>query len=1251
MLSSGTSLGKELEEKSRRLRSARGAPTQLPPASRRRFPTRVWGGSPAWRGPRRGPARHWPAGPNPPHPPPPGAAQRGLRPSSLRPRAPRRRCHPRGDALGPPLCAPAPLPGPRREGWACSAAGSPGAAGAEHMHSPGRAPAVQGRRAQAAAVADALASLGRTRAGMASLTAYDKDVSSGSYNLSSATTGSYYSCVSQITIGYDVAGPVAIGLTHWKNPYAQGRPTLPSDLPLFISKEAGIPVYHRSFTCKADLATPLSCPASLSITPVPSYSSSSQETLSQDTTGLSLSIHGAEKRLQIHQRRSVASRPGSRRRLPVVRHSSLPPGRRSIKMEACSSGITNGKTKVFHAVAKDVNILFDELEAANSPCKDDDSLLHPGNLTSTSEDASRLEAGGESVPERHKSNGLYFRDGKCRIDYILVYRKSNPQTEKREVFERNIRAEGLQMEKESSLINSDIIFVKLHAPWEVLGRYAEQMNVRMPFRRKIYYLPRRYKFMSRIDKQISRFRRWLPKKPMRLDKETLPDLEENDCYTAPFSQQRIHHFIIHNKDTFFNNATRSRIVHHILQRIKYEEGKNKIGLNRLLTNGSYEAAFPLHEGSYRSKNSIRTHGAVNHRHLLYECWASWGVWYKYQPLDLVRRYFGEKIGLYFAWLGWYTGMLFPAAFIGLFVFLYGVTTLDHCQVSKEVCQATDIIMCPVCDKFCPFMRLSDSCVYAKVTHLFDNGATVFFAVFMAVWATVFLEFWKRRRAVIAYDWDLIDWEEEEEEIRPQFEAKYSKKERMNPISGKPEPYQAFTDKCSRLIVSASGIFFMICVVIAAVFGIVIYRVVTVSTFAAFKWALIRNNSQVATTGTAVCINFCIIMLLNVLYEKVALLLTNLEQPRTESEWENSFTLKMFLFQFVNLNSSTFYIAFFLGRFTGHPGAYLRLINRWRLEECHPSGCLIDLCMQMGIIMVLKQTWNNFMELGYPLIQNWWTRRKVRQEHGPERKINFPQWEKDYNLQPMNAYGLFDEYLEMILQFGFTTIFVAAFPLAPLLALLNNIIEIRLDAYKFVTQWRRPLASRAKDIGIWYGILEGIGILSVITNAFVIAITSDFIPRLVYAYKYGPCAGQGEAGQKCMVGYVNASLSVFRISDFENRSEPESDGSEFSGTPLKYCRYRDYRDPPHSLVPYGYTLQFWHVLAARLAFIIVFEHLVFCIKHLISYLIPDLPKDLRDRMRREKYLIQEMMYEAELERLQKERKERKKNGKAHHNEWP
>ncbi|TNN87055.1 Anoctamin-4 [Liparis tanakae] len=88
--------------------------------------------------------------------------------------------------------------------------------------------------------------------------------------------------------------------------------------------------------------------------------------------------------------------------------------------------------------------------------------------------------------------------------------------------------------------------------------------------------------------------------------------------------------------------------------------------------------------------------------------------------------------------------------------------MDSSQVSKEICEAENTTMCPMCEEdTCDSWNLSDSCVYAKVTHLFDNGGTVFFAIFMAIWATVFLEFWKRRRAELTYDWDLIDWEEEE----------------------------------------------------------------------------------------------------------------------------------------------------------------------------------------------------------------------------------------------------------------------------------------------------------------------------------------------------------------------------------------------------------------------------------------------------------------------------------------------------------
>lgn len=49
------------------------------------------------------------------------------------------------------------------------------------------------------------------------------------------------------------------------------------------------------------------------------------------------------------------------------------------------------------------------------------------------------------------SSGLFFKDGKKRIDYILVYKKSSPQVEKRSTFEKNLRAEGLMLEREVSL--------------------------------------------------------------------------------------------------------------------------------------------------------------------------------------------------------------------------------------------------------------------------------------------------------------------------------------------------------------------------------------------------------------------------------------------------------------------------------------------------------------------------------------------------------------------------------------------------------------------------------------------------------------------------------------------------------------------------------------------------------------------------------------------------------------------------------
>jgi len=65
-------------------------------------------------------------------------------------------------------------------------------------------------------------------------------------------------------------------------------------------------------------------------------------------------------------------------------------------------------------------------------------------------------------------------------------------------------------------------------------------------------------------------------------------------------------------------------------------------------------------------------------------------------------------------------------------------------------------------------------------------------------------------------------------------------------------------------------------------------------------------------------------------------------------------------------------------------------------------------------------------------------------------------------------------------------------LGPLFALLNNIIEIRTDAYKLCTSYQRPPGQMAQDIGSWESVLQALAATAVITNAFIVAFTSSWV---------------------------------------------------------------------------------------------------------------------------------------------------------------
>uniref|UniRef100_A0A4W4E5L8 Anoctamin n=1 Tax=Electrophorus electricus TaxID=8005 RepID=A0A4W4E5L8_ELEEL len=639
----------------------------------------------------------------------------------------------------------------------------------------------------------------------------------------------------------------------------------------------------------------------------------------------------------------------------------------------------------------------------------------------------------------------------------------------------------------------------------------------------------------------------------------------------------------------------------------------------LLKQDAFETLFYLHElyKCFVTNLHICTY-SPSHVDLLTKCGCSF------------RDYFGEKVALYFLWLGWYTLMLIPAAIIGVVVFLYAIAFFSTDPLIKEVCES-NIIMCPSCDKKCQVWQLSDTCGYAKMSHLFDNEGTVAFAMFMAIWATVFLELWKRHRSLHVTRWNVYDWCEDEEELILMI---------VNDPHCKPKDYKRAY--LQNILVILLGTLVLL-LIIGMTHVLVIFRVWSATVLAEAPWKFLSDYSNVISVMLGAVLHYFIIQFMTHVNKFMALKLIKMEKLRSGSAKERSFTVKMFTFQFFTLFSSLIYVAFFLGRINGYPGNYVRIAGKLRLEECHPSGCLTDLFIQMAVIMLLKQTVNNIIEFTVPWFKRFMKRtafkkelrncgncyRKACRNEGPDVNLceicNLRDWLRNYNLSAVDAFSLFNEYLEMVIQFSFTTIFVAAFPLAPLFALINNIFEIRLDAIKMLRLGRRIVPNKANDIGVWTPVLEVIGVMAVIANGLVIGISSDFVPRLVYRYHYGPCANVTSTDIQCMEGFIAYTLSTAYMSEESVRRDfVPSQMITPSGLNVTQCSYRDYRnDDDHSL-----TSQFWLILAARFAFVILFEHVILLCKFLIAWFVPDNPirvknHNLHDRLTRLKHELQEI----------------------------
>ncbi|XP_044799846.2 anoctamin-9 isoform X2 [Bubalus bubalis] len=690
-----------------------------------------------------------------------------------------------------------------------------------------------------------------------------------------------------------------------------------------------------------------------------------------------------------------------------------------------------------------------------------------------------------------------------------------------------------------------------------------------------------------------------------------------------------------SRPTSIRATNRIRIVDFVLNS-KMAAGDT---LQDLVKDGVFEAGFPLHKGEEHLKKK----------------WARWRSMFQRQPISDIRDYFGEKVALYFAWLGWYTYMLVPAAVIGLIVFLSGFSQFEASQISKEICKAHDIYMCPRGDHNRRFQRLSDTCAYAKLTHLFDNEGTVLFAIFMALWATVFLELWKRERARVVLQWELYGWDEDQEEMALGL---------LSCPDYQPRLYQhSYLRSTVILLLSL----LMICLMIGMAHVLVVYRVLAA---ALFNSALPFLGEQVTTAVvvSGALVHYVIILIMTKINKYVALKLCDfgerLASRGEDSGWRSwnpgvgkwgpqearasclgdRETQDLFRAReqvhYQVLHSAVFCSLLLPYLHCLHPGQDQRSPREdgapgGAVEaggDGHHHGSEANAQQLRGVSEAVSTPSPpgaaHRRESGTagrpappptpaPLLlpvlppgspAPRWLAHKYRSLRAPSQDPELGLWQRNYRLNPVYTFSLFNEFMEMMIQYGFTTIFVAAFPLAPLLALFSNLVEIRLDAIKMVRLQRRLVPRKAKDIGTWLQVLEVIGVLAVIANGMVIAFTSEFIPRVVYKYRYGPCRRGAQSEVDCFTGYVNHSLSVFYTKDFQDPAEIE--GWEN----VTECRYRDYFSAQDS----NFSEQQWFLLAIRLAFLILFEHVALCIKLIAAWFVPDVPQSVKNEVLKKKY---------------------------------
>ncbi|CAD8106362.1 unnamed protein product [Paramecium primaurelia] len=477
------------------------------------------------------------------------------------------------------------------------------------------------------------------------------------------------------------------------------------------------------------------------------------------------------------------------------------------------------------------------------------------------------------------------------------------------------------------------------------------------------------------------------------------------------------------------------------------------------------------------------------------------------PTQQIREYYGEKIALYFTFLGYYTMMLLPIGFIGLIISIIQLLVWNQNDYNYIMPQ-------------------------------------IIFGMIQIQWANLMYDLWQQREKVFAAQYGQGEGGSgEQAQQRSDFVGNYERSienDNLNTLNY--SDLKKFMRILLTLIIQIS----ILGIYVGIVIGI-FFISEELQNSERIKSLIGNEVAQLSVTIPAL-INLVVILILDPFFDKTAGSLTDYENHKTITEYETNFVFKKYFLSFFAICGPVVEIMF------GHERVGLTCINNDCLKHAQyhfSSIFLLQFTLNIWEIMkpkiqVLirqlsekreekveeqktKKLASNIDEIrdddeygrnedlnsqksqslspdrasskkandqNVSEQQDTQKKETITRDTNPFEKINnFIEneflYKESYVISP-ERYGTVDEYMEITLQYSMLVLFGTTFPLCFFIAFIWNVVELQTDKLKLLNDMQRPLPLGESTIGVWNDVLEGLAYLSLVSNSGLISYSRDRI---------------------------------------------------------------------------------------------------------------------------------------------------------------